>query len=57
MKRESAIFWAASGVIALHVIDDNFVQPQPGTSAFDHLVSGFVPPAALVALAAMYRQA
>jgi hypothetical protein len=54
MKRESAIFWAASGVIALHVIDDNFVQPQPGTSAFDHLVSGLVPPAALVALAAIY---
>jgi hypothetical protein len=29
-------------VIAVHVLDDNFVQPQPGTSAGDHLVSGLV---------------
>ena len=37
--------------IALHVLDDNFVQPQPGTWAGDHLVSGLVTLAAL-ALAA-----
>jgi dienelactone hydrolase len=30
-------------VIALHVVDDNFLQPQPGASAGDHLVSGLVP--------------
>jgi hypothetical protein len=30
-------------VIALHVIDDSFVQPRPGTSAGDHLVSSLVP--------------
>jgi hypothetical protein len=30
-------------VIALHVVDDSFLQPQPGTSAGDHLVSGLVP--------------
>ena len=35
-------------VIAIHVIDDNFVQPQPGTSAGDHLVSGLVPTTALL---------
>jgi hypothetical protein len=26
----------------VHVLDDNFVQPQPGTSAGDHVVSGLV---------------
>ena len=35
------VFLAASGLIALHVVDDNFVQPRAGTSAADHLVSGF----------------
>ena len=41
----------AIAVIALHVLDDNFVQPQPGTTATDHLASGLVPLAGL-ALAA-----
>jgi fermentation-respiration switch protein FrsA (DUF1100 family) len=36
-------FRLAIAVIALHVLDDSFVQPQPGTSAGDHLVSGLVP--------------
>ena len=40
------------GVVGLHVVDDNFLQPQPGTSAGDHLVSGLVP-LALVAGAAL----
>jgi dienelactone hydrolase len=38
-------------VIALHVIDDNYLQPQPGTSPGDHVVSGLVP-LALLGLAA-----
>ena len=50
-RRERAIVLLATGVIALHVVDDSFVQPQPGTSATDHLVSGLVP-LALLALAA-----
>ena len=41
-------------VIAAHVIDDNFVQPQPGTSAGDHLVSGLVPTIALLLFATFY---
>jgi dienelactone hydrolase len=45
---ESTIARAAIGLIALHVADDSFFQPQPGTFAADHLVSGLVP---LVALA------
>jgi uncharacterized protein len=35
------------GLIALHIVDDSFLQPQPGTSATDHLVSGLVPLAVL----------
>jgi uncharacterized protein len=45
------LFRLAVAVIALHVLDDSFVQPQPGTGAGDHLVSGLVPLAGL-ALAA-----
>jgi len=45
---------AAVAVIALHVLDDNFVQPQPGTSAADHLVSGLVPLAGLALAAWAY---
>ena len=41
-------------IVALHVLDDNFVQPQPGTSAGDHLVSGLVPLAALALAAWAY---
>jgi uncharacterized protein len=37
------LFHLGVAVIALHVIDDSFLQPQPGTSAGDHLVSGLVP--------------
>ena len=48
---ESVVARAAIGVIALHVADDNFLQPQPGTSAADHLVSGLIP-LAVLALAA-----
>jgi dienelactone hydrolase len=45
------LYVAAIALMALHVIDDNFLQPQPGTSAGDHLVSGLVP-LVLLALAA-----
>jgi MYXO-CTERM domain-containing protein len=41
----------ALAVVALHVVDDNYLHPQPGTSAGDHLVSGLVP-LALIGLAA-----
>ncbi len=43
-------------VIALHVVDDNFLQPQPGASAADHLVSGLVPLALLTLAAMAYRR-
>ncbi len=44
----------AIGVVALHVVDDNFLQPNPGTSAGDHLVSGLVPLALLVGAGVFY---
>jgi uncharacterized protein len=43
-------------VIAVHILDDNFFQPQPGTSAGDHLVSGLVPVAVYVGAAAVYSR-
>ena len=32
MTRATAVFRGAAGLIGLHVVDDSFVQPQPGTS-------------------------
>ena len=40
---ELLLFRIAVAVIGLHVVDDNYVQSEPGTSAGDHLVSGLVP--------------
>ena len=37
------VFAAAVAAIGLHIADDSFIQPQPGTSPADHLVSGLVP--------------
>jgi uncharacterized protein len=46
-SRESTVFRLAILVLAIHVVDDNYLQPEPGTSAGDHLVSGLVPLAVL----------
>ena len=40
--------------IAVHIVDDSFLQPQPGTSGADHLVGGLVPLALLAAAIAVY---
>jgi alpha/beta superfamily hydrolase len=48
------LFRIALGVIAVHVVDDSFVQPQPGTSPADHLVSGLAVLAALALAAWAY---
>jgi len=42
------------GVLALHVIDDSFLQPQPGTSAGDHLAGGLMPLALIAAAVVLY---
>jgi uncharacterized protein len=51
---ERAVATGALAVVALHVVDDSFLQPEPGTSAADHLVSGLVPLALLTAAAVAY---
>jgi uncharacterized protein len=53
-RLERGLVLAAVGLIALHVVDDSFLQPQPGTSAGDHLVSGLVPLAVLALATAVY---
>jgi fermentation-respiration switch protein FrsA (DUF1100 family) len=54
LRAEVGLARAALGVIGLHVVDDNFLQPEPGTSALDHLVSGLVPLAVILAAAVAY---
>jgi hypothetical protein len=49
---ETLLALGAFGLIAVHLVDDSFLQPQPGTGIADHLVSGLVP-LALVAGAAV----
>ena len=51
MDSSTKLFRLAVGLVALHVADDNFLQPEAGTSAGDHLLSGLLP-LALLALAA-----
>ncbi len=46
-SHEYRLFALAITVIALHVVDDNYLQPEAGTSAGDHVVSGLVPLAVL----------
>jgi dienelactone hydrolase len=53
-RLEKTLAVGSLAVIAVHVLDDNFLQPQPGTSAGDHLVSGLVPTAILLGAAAAY---
>jgi MYXO-CTERM domain-containing protein len=43
----SALFTVASAAVALHVADDSFLQPEPATSATDHLAGGLIPLLAL----------
>jgi hypothetical protein len=49
VQRERVLVLLASAAVGLHLADDNFLQPEPGTSAADHLVSGLVPLTLVVA--------
>jgi len=53
-ETETKVAVSAFAAIALHVLDDTVFQPEPGTSAADHLVSGLVPVALLVGAAVLY---
>ena len=52
--QESVVAPVALALIAVHIVDDNFLQPQPGMSAGDHLVSCLVPLAVLLLSASVY---
>jgi pimeloyl-ACP methyl ester carboxylesterase len=54
LRREAAIARVALAAISLHYADVAFFQPEPGTSAGDHLVSGLVPIGLLAVLGALY---
>lgn len=56
-RKEATLAVGGLVVVAAHVLDDNFLQPQPGTSARDHLVSGLVPLSVLLVVAALYSRA
>jgi hypothetical protein len=51
---ETLVALGAFGLIAVHLVDDSFLQPEPGTGVADHLVSGLVPLAVLVGAALVY---
>ena len=53
-RTERGIVTLALGAIGLHVADDNYLQPEPGTSPLDHLASGLVPIGLLAAVAVLY---
>jgi hypothetical protein len=53
-RHEYQLFLLAIGLVGLHIIDDNFLQPEPGASAGDHLSSGLIPLAVLAACALVY---
>jgi uncharacterized protein len=53
-RSESGIVVLALAAVALHILDDNYLQPRPGTSAGDHLTSGLVPLAILFGVATAY---
>jgi predicted alpha/beta hydrolase len=52
--KDPAAVRVALGVVAIGVIDDAFVRPEPGTSASDHLASGLAPVMLLVLFAVAY---
>jgi len=54
LATETVLARVALGLVALHVVDDSFLQPQPGTAAGDHLAGGLVPTTLLVAAAWAY---
>ena len=53
VKSEVAVARLALGAVALHVVDDNFLQPNPGMSATDH-PGGLIPLGLLVAAIWLY---
>jgi len=55
-RTESTIAVASLSVVGLHIADDSFLNPEPGTSPLDHLASGLIPVAVLDVAAAAYTR-
>ena len=53
-RTEHGIVAIALGAIGLHIADDNYLQPEPGTSPLEHLASGLIPIGLLTAVAVLY---
>ena len=56
LTREVSLAMVGIGLVALHVLDDTFLRPEPGVEPSDHLVSGLVPLALLALAAWAYRR-
>jgi hypothetical protein len=54
LRSEAGLARLALAVVSLHVLDDNFLQPNPGTSAADHLAGGLIPLGLLVLAGIVY---
>jgi dienelactone hydrolase len=54
LRTETGLARAALGALALHTVDDAFLQPNAGTSAADHLAGGLIPTALLLGTAWAY---
>jgi hypothetical protein len=52
----STVAVGSLALVGLHVADDAFLQPEPGTSALDHAPGGLAQLAALGLVAAAYRR-
>jgi len=50
-SNEKAVVRLALGLVAIAIVDDSFIHPEPGTAAGDHLLSGVAPLAVLAAVA------
>ena len=54
LATERNLALASLGLVGLHVVDDNFLQPEPGMSPVDHLPGGLTQLALVVAAAWAY---
>src|SRR5215471_6855929 len=54
LRTESGLARLGLAVVALHVADDSWLQPNPGTSAGDDLFGGLVPAILLGVAIALY---
>jgi hypothetical protein len=52
----STVALSAVVLVGLHVADDSFIHPEPGTTALDHLPGGLIVLAAVGAAAVGYRR-